>query len=151
MAVTTFLDKLTFTRRYTSLANLGRELGVTGRAVGYWTTGERMPTMAHRAGIDRMYERFQYSDMTGRGLAPQAAAKYRGLTPDTFDLWTERLESTVKTMRTNRVIRYLDREGIDADSLTSNEIRDLLSYYDEGSREALDEFGGDIEEAEEYF
>lgn len=137
--------------RVVGTGTVARELGVSTRTIGYWRTGERVPSLAHQSGLARVYDRTQYSAMRGIGLAPIPAAKYRGLYPDTFTTYFNRINDVVESIKTNRAVNYLVREGIDPMRVSKGYLDMLVDSYDAGARAAIDEFGGDVEESEQYF
>jgi len=93
-----------------------------------------------------MYERTVYVNMRERGLSSEAASKYRSLTPDTVDLWSERLEDTISYRGLGTAVQRARKDGFEWAELSDE---DMQRYYDEGEdvqRESLEDSGDDIEE-----
>ncbi len=151
MPIIAFLPKLKWLSGRVPTAFTARQLGVSTRSVAYWRTGARLPTGAHRTGLSRLYERAQYNVMKQGGLAPLSAAKYRGLSPTNFDIWADRLTEITSRMTADRVTSWLQGQGIDPMDLSDAELDELEARYKDGVLEAIDNFGGDIEDAERYF
>ncbi len=151
MALISWLPKLDWLAARLPLVQIGGELGITGRAVGYWTTRQRSATLAHQSSLHRLYERVQYAEMRASGLAPLSAAKYRGLSPASYDMWDTKLDNLVSRMTADRTTAYLQRQGIDPMDLSDEELDELQDRYREGVLDAIDEFGQDVEDAERYF
>ncbi len=151
MPIIPFVPKLTWLGTRVPTAFTARQLGVSTRTVAYWRTGQRLPTGAHRTGLSRLYERAQYNVMKQAGLSPLSASKYRGLSPTNFDIWADRLTEITSRMTADRVTSWLQRQGIDPMDLSDAELDELEDKYRDGVLDAIDEFGGDIEDAERYF
>ena len=121
-------------------------IGVTSRAVNYWMTGERIPMPVHLQSLERLYERSQYASMRFRGIAPIPASKYRGLYPETFDLWTSRLDDTLDKYTSGHVGARMAREGKTVADYTRAELQTMWDEEYERLLADVDESGDDIEE-----
>lgn len=121
-------------------------VGVSTRAVSYWTTGERIPMPIHLKSLERLYERSQYASMRVRGIAPIPATKYRGLYPETFDLWTSRLDDTLDKYTSGHVGARIAREGKDIVTMTRREFEEMWEEEYERLLADVDESGDDIDE-----
>jgi len=121
-------------------------LAVTTRAVDYWMTGERIPLPIHQRMLESLYERSQYAVMRDLGLAPLPATKYRGLYPETFDLWTSRLSDTLDKYTAGHVGASLSRQGLTVDDLTRREFEAIWEEEYNRLLADVDESGDDIDE-----
>lgn len=145
-----FLSRLSWVVRTKTELGAARELGVSQPTISRYLTGLidipdwRLPM------IDRMYERTQYEQFRARGLSPEIAAGYRGILPETTDMWLSRMESIVDTFTRGMVINRALGEGIDFMDMTEEEIEDYMWRAESDMRDALDESGKDIEDFEQY-
>lgn len=121
-------------------------VGVSARAVSYWATGERFPMPINVRALERLYERAQYATMRSMGIAPVPASKYRGLYPETFDLWTDRLQSTLDKYTSGHVEARMVREGKTIADYTGKEFADMWGEEYEKLLADVEESGDDIDE-----
>ena len=129
-------------------AGIALELGVSRATVTRYLSGIRaVPTWRYTQ-ISRMYERMQYEVLRTRGLAPNVAARYRGLTPDTFDTWVERLEDLKVKWTEGHTAARLRREELDLEDLTTDQLQGIYDEEYDKLTDAIDKRGSDIEELE---
>jgi len=143
-----FISRTIWLTRRIGTGTVAAAIGVSTRAVDYWMRAERSPTSVHVSAIERLYERTQYARMTARGLAPLSATKYRGLYPETFDIWEDRLSATLDKFTSGHVGARLSREGLTVDDLTRQQFQDMWEEEYERLLSEVDESGDDIEELE---
>ncbi len=142
------LSKLSWSVGQKMHAGIAEELGVTRATVTRYLSGIREIPEWRLSQIERMYERTQYEVLRTRGLAPNVAAKYRGLVPDAFDAWVDRLEDLKVKWTEGYLAARLRREGLDLDALSPDQ---LTAMYDEEYDKltaGIDQAGSDIEELE---
>lgn len=144
------VTRLAFTQRIMPTEAIGRELGVSGRAVRYWLTGERGIAAKHLQPIQRLYERTQYGIMRQSGLSATQSAKYRGLYPDTFDIWKGKLDDLVYKWRGRAILTRLHKAEIEWDDLTEDEKDEWLMDVDQQVRDEIDQSDKGIDDLERY-
>lgn len=142
------ISRVTWLIKEIGTGNVADVTGVTTRAVSYWQTGERTPTLEHQSILERFYESTQYSLMRDRGLSVEAASKYRGLYPDTYDIWTSRLEDIETKFTGGHVLSTLQRQGLSIADLSEQEYADIWSDEYDKLLDEIDESGDDIEQLE---
>jgi len=106
------LDKLQWLSGYMTHAAIAQELGVSRPTVTRYLSGERRIPTARFEEISKLYNRTQYRVMVEEGLAPEAAAKYRGLSPETFEAWHKSLVEKKEYFTEGRMAARLYREEL---------------------------------------
>jgi len=144
------VPRLAFVQRIMGTEAIGTELGVTGRAVRYWLRGERGISATHFKTIERLYERSQYTIMRQSGLSPIQASKYRGLYPDTFDIWKDKIDTLVNKWKGRAIIDRLIKEDRGWDDLTDEEKDEYDWDAQEQIRDEIERSDKDIEGLERY-
>lgn len=142
------LSKLAWSVGQKMHAGVAIELGISRATVTRYLTGIREIPSWRLSSIERMYERTQYEILRTRGLAPQAATRYRGLLPERFDAWTTRLEGLKTKWSEGHLAARLRREDLDITDLTADELQALYDEEYDKLSDAIDESGSDIEELE---
>jgi len=142
------LDKLQWLSGYMTHAAIAQELGVSRPTVTRYLSGERTIPVARFEEISKLYNRTQYRVMTEEGLAPEAAAKYRGLSPETFETWHESLTDIKEKYTGGHVAARLYREGLDITEMTPDELQRIWDEEYARLEDELYESGDDIEEFE---
>jgi len=142
------LGRLAWAVKQKTHAGIAAELGVTRPTVTRYLSGIRDIPQWRVSQIEKMYERTQYEIMRTRGLSPEAASRYRGLVPDSFDNWTDRLEGLKEKWTEGHVAARLRRENIDLDTLTSNDLSDLYEEEYDKLTGGIDRSNNDIEDLE---
>lgn len=149
MAIST-LARLSWAVGQKMHAGVARDLGVTRATVTRYLSGIRQIPQWRLSQIDRMYERTQYEVLRTRGLAPEAAARYRGLAPDTFDGWVDRLEDIKDKFAAGHTAARLRREQLDIEDLGPEGLQTIFDEEYDKLADTLDDTGSDIEELERY-
>ncbi len=142
------LSKLAWSVKQKMHAGIATELGVTRATVTRYLSGIREIPTWRLSQIERMYERTQYEILRTRGLAPDIATKYRGLLPDTFDTWVDRLETLKEKWAEGHTAARLRREDLDIADLLPGELEGIYDEEFDRITHSIDESGSDIEELE---
>jgi len=143
------LSKLSWSADYLTHSGVARQLGVTRPTVTRYLTGIREIPEWRLHQIDLMYNRTQYGQFRIRGLSPQTAARYRGLSPEASTTWIDRLETVVDKFAGGVAKSRAKGAGLDWDEMSESE-RDYWMYdADRAVREGLERSPEDIESFEE--
>lgn len=142
------LAKLSWSVGQKMHAGVASELGVSRATVTRYLTGIREIPEFRLSQIERMYERTQYEIMRTRGLSPEASTRYRGLIPNSFDGWVDRLETLKEKWAEGHLAARLRREDLDLDDLTADQLQAMYDEEYDRLTDDIDQSNDDIEELE---
>jgi len=149
MQLPALYERLTWATGFKTQEAIASELGVTRATVTRYISGVRDIPLERYEQLERMYERTVYVEMRERGLSPEAASKYRSLTPDTVDLWATRLEDAIQYNALGTASSYARRVGLNWEDIPEDIQEEWLKVAEEHQREGLEYSGDDIEEYSE--
>lgn len=142
------LSKLVWSVKQRMHEGVADMMGVTRPTVTRYLTGIREIPEWRYSQIERQYEKIQYEVMRTRGLSPEAASRYRGLAPETYDNWVDRLEDLKVKWAEGHTAARLRREDLDFEDLTTGELQAIYDEEYDRLTEDIDQSNSDIADLE---
>lgn len=149
MLITPVLARLDWTAVSKTQLGAARELNVSQSTISRYLRGITPIPTFRQTSIYQAYERVQYEQYRVRGLSPYSAARYRGLTPETTDMWLNRLDRTVDKFSEGVAIKRAKKDGLDWGTMSYDDKEGYLEGAYDSVRAGLDKSEESIENIEE--